>query len=117
MSNVKRYYANLKGKADESVCIEVRRLTDGIYDLCDRTTEVDSLTLNKDVSFNRDLVGRKFRIVIARQDNAGGHSIVFNSKFKGVSGLIPSKIGGSTEVYLFWEVSPAEALLVSFQNY
>ena len=115
-----RFIPNLKGKADDEVVKEIRRVWTSTYALRDASMDVVDLMLTKDTLLDRDLVAGKPLLFIFRQDSVGGHAVTFQTlkdgslKFKGVAWIGALDTTASTYTALFfYATSENEALLVN----
>jgi hypothetical protein len=115
-----KFIPNLKGKADDDVVREVRRLWTSTFNLRDASMDVLDQTLTKDTLIDRDLVAGKPVLFILRQDNTGGHAVTFQTlkdgslKFKGLTAVGALDTTANTYVsILFYATSEDEALVVN----
>lgn len=115
-----RFIPNLKGKADDDVVREVRRLWQSTYSLRDASMDVVDITLTQDTLLDRDLVPGKPLLFILRQDNTGGWAVTFQTlkdgslKFKGMTtfGALDTTANTFTSL-LFFATTEDEALIVN----
>jgi hypothetical protein len=116
-----RFIPNLKGKADDDVVKEVRRLWNSTYALRDASSDLLDITLTQSMLINRDLVAGKPLLVILRQNSVGGWTWTWaknadqTTKFKGTALMTPLvTTGGTYTVATFYATSETEAILTSW---
>ena len=114
-----KFIPNLKGKADDDVIREIRRIWTSTFSLRDASMDVVDMTLTKDTLLDRDLVAGKPLLFILRQDATGGWNVTFQTlpdgslKFKGLATLGPLITTANTYTALpFYAISENEALLL-----
>lgn len=115
-----RFIPNLKGKADDEVVKEIRRMWTSTYALRDASMDFVDLTLTKDTLLDRDLVAGKPLLFVFRQDSVGGWNVTFQTlrdgtlKFKGLTtyGALDTTANTYTALF-FYATSQNEALLVN----
>lgn len=115
-----RFIPNLKGKADDEVVREVRRIWNSVFGLRDASMDIVDQTLTANVLLDRDLVPGKPVLFFLRQDATGGRTATFNTlpdgtlKWKGVGGTVIATTTANTyTVLLFMATADNEALLIS----
>ena len=116
-----KFIPNLKGKADEDVIREIRRIWQSTFALRDASSDLLDVTLNRDMLIDRELVPGKQLLVILRQDTIGGWTWTWalnpdqSTKFKDTALMTPLvTTGGTYTVANFYATSETEAILTSW---
>lgn len=115
-----RFIPNLKGKANDEVVLEVRRIWNSVYGLRDAAFDIVDMTLTANALLDRDLVPGKPVLFLLRQDATGGRTADFQTlpngdlKWKGVGATVIGTTTANTyTVLLFMATTESEALLIS----